>query len=29
MMNQVTTAETTDSRWIGLYKVGGASALRV
>jgi len=27
MMNQVTTAETTDSRWIGLYKVGGAAAL--
>ena len=27
MMNQVTNAESTDSRWKGLYKVGGAAAL--
>jgi len=27
MMNQVANAESTDSRWKGLYKVGGAAAL--
>jgi len=27
MTNQVTHAETTDSAWKGLYKVGGAAAL--